>query len=560
LARRHNPLGDLHFHGLRGTPDRFVKIINKYVLKEHAGPFIFAVTALTSLMLLQYIARRFGDLVGKGLSWQVITEFFVLSIPFTVAMTMPMAVLVAVLYAFSRMGSENEITALRAGGVSTRRLLNTVLMAAMVIALGMVGFNDQLLPRTNHRLATLMGDIFRARPTFDLKEGVINPVSPHGQIFLRTSDIDRASGTMMDVVIDDLMDPNKRRTLISDSGTLELAANRRDLTVTLYDGVMISIPRDDPGQLSRLYYSKNRMKVVDVVGEFQQTSGLNKSKTDREMGVCEMQENYLAAHRTLDKKRYELLEAQWFERMTRLGQDSAGPSPTRPPYVAPRGIGHYYCQAITAGAAWVTRLRAKAGGVGVKTAMAATLPPRVPPQTPQSAQGAKAPPPLPPRAPIPPGAGVSRAMQESEAQTHVEVATSGYVSARRFQNRYLIEIHKKFALAAACIVLALVGGPIALRFPRGGVGLTLGVSFAIFAVYYVCLIGGESLANYAILQPWLSMWIANLLFLGIGGVLYLRMGHETATSRGGGGFGEWWHGVRAKFARRSSVATIRVTP
>ena len=88
-----------------------MKILNRYVLKEHVGPFVFAVTALTSLMLLQYIARRFGDLVGKGIGWQVILEFFVLSIPFTVAMTLPMAVLVAVLYAFSRLGSENEVTA-----------------------------------------------------------------------------------------------------------------------------------------------------------------------------------------------------------------------------------------------------------------------------------------------------------------------------------------------------------------------------------------------------------------------------------------------------------------
>ncbi len=74
-----------------------MKIINRYVLKEHVGPFVFALSALTSLLLLQYIARRFGDLVGKGLSWQIIVEFFVLSLPFTMAMTLPMAVLVAVL-------------------------------------------------------------------------------------------------------------------------------------------------------------------------------------------------------------------------------------------------------------------------------------------------------------------------------------------------------------------------------------------------------------------------------------------------------------------------------
>src|SRR5262249_47050593 len=149
---------------------------NKHVLNEHVGPFLFSLTALTSLMLLQYVARKFGDLVGKGLSWKVIAEFFVLSVPFTVAMTFPMAVLVAVLYAFSRLGAENEITALKASGISTRSLMTPVLLASALLAVGMVAFNDQVLPKSNHRLATLQIDIVRTKPTFALKEGVVNEV------------------------------------------------------------------------------------------------------------------------------------------------------------------------------------------------------------------------------------------------------------------------------------------------------------------------------------------------------------------------------------------------
>ena len=72
-----------------------MKIITRYVLREHLGPLVFALTALTSLLMLQFVARQLGNLVGKGLPWRVIGEFFVLSLPFTVAMTLPMAVLVA---------------------------------------------------------------------------------------------------------------------------------------------------------------------------------------------------------------------------------------------------------------------------------------------------------------------------------------------------------------------------------------------------------------------------------------------------------------------------------
>ena len=144
------PCGTLTVPQSYDSPSPIVKIINRYVLKEHIGPFVFALSALTSLLLLQYIARKFGDLVGRGLSWQVITEFMLLSIPFTVAMTLPMSVLVAVLFAFSRMASENEITALKAGGISTRRLMVPALVASTLVAFFMLWFNDQVLSRANH--------------------------------------------------------------------------------------------------------------------------------------------------------------------------------------------------------------------------------------------------------------------------------------------------------------------------------------------------------------------------------------------------------------------------
>ena len=139
---------------LAPCPSR-LKIVTKYILKEHVGPLVFALSALTSLLLLNYVAKRFGELVGKGLPGHVTAEFMLLSIPFTIAMTLPMAVLVATLHAFSRMAAENEITAFKASGVSMRRLMVPVIVVASFLTLGMVAFNDQVLPAANHRLSKI---------------------------------------------------------------------------------------------------------------------------------------------------------------------------------------------------------------------------------------------------------------------------------------------------------------------------------------------------------------------------------------------------------------------
>jgi lipopolysaccharide export system permease protein len=120
-------------------------------------------------------------------------------------------------------------------------------------------------------------------------------------------------------------------------------------------------------------------------------------------------------------------------------------------------------------------------------------------------------------------------------------------------NGYDIEIHKKFALAVACIVFVLLGAPVALRFPRGGVGLVIGMSLFVFALYYCFLIAGEELATRGYLPPWISMWAANALFGAVGLLLAFRMGRESGSSRGGG-FGEWWYGFRNRRARRAATA------
>ena len=158
-----------------------MKIISRYVLREHVGPFLFALTALTSLMLLNFISRQFGELVGKGLPGSVIGEFFLLSIPFTIALTVPMSVLVAVLYAFSRLAAENEVTALKASGVSPwRARVSGARRGGVVMSIVLLAFNDQVLPRANHRLKTLQDDISQTKPTFLLKEQVINAIPRDG--------------------------------------------------------------------------------------------------------------------------------------------------------------------------------------------------------------------------------------------------------------------------------------------------------------------------------------------------------------------------------------------
>jgi lipopolysaccharide export system permease protein len=501
-----------------------VKIVHKYVLREHAGPLVFALSALTSLLLLNFIAKRFPDLVGKGLPWSVIVEFLLLSLPFTIAMTLPMAVLVATLHAFSRFAAENEITAFKASGVSMQVLVRPVILAAAVLSLFMVWFNDQVLPRANHRLATLQADIARVKPTLALSEQVINEVV-RGQLYLRAARIEAGTNAMRDVTIYDLSDRESRRTILADSGSLGFTAGGEDLVLTLYDGQSTETASDAPQRLQRSFFVEDRLVVRGVATQLERDAVTDPTyKSDREMTVCELQQRVEDRWVVRDSAWRRLKEAEERERIA--GRDSTGGTLGDAPPGRPWGIAMAYCALQAKWAAF--RL--------VREAEAAQAPSRR-----REAQ--------PPRRL---GQGDGPPKYESIVLQGLDYELS---SAQSGIDRYRVEIEKKFAIAAACVVFVLLGAPIALRFPRGGVGLTIGVSLGVFAVYYVGLLAGEALSDRGLVDPALAMWMTNIIMGVVGIVLTARLGSEGSTSRGSE-TSEWWGRLmdawRARLARRSA--------
>jgi lipopolysaccharide export system permease protein len=502
-----------------------VKILHRYVLKEHVGPLTFALTALTSILLLQYIGKHFGELVGKGLPALVIVEFFGLSVPLTVALTLPMAVLIATLYAFSRLAAENEITALKASGVSIVSVLRPVLWAAAGVTLVMIGFNDQILPRSNHRLAVLQRDIAQKKPTFGLREQVINEVSP-GKFYLRAGHLDEATNLMREVTIYDMADPTRRRTIYADSGNMRMSKGLTDLELTLYNGNMQDVPTASPDELQRLYFDVDLIRVRGVGNQFRKTSA-DTYKSDREMTICEMQAAQDRARLEHEQARKEFVAkraaAAKSVAMRSTLSKAVLDAETSPPWDV--GLGSLYCKAI----ALFAPKKAHAQGVTKRpmTSMpqAASSTPALPPPP-----ASLAPKPDTANANIAPTTGMPTS---SSDLAMLEADRIRLEDSSRLMNSYGVEIHKKFALAVACFVFVLLGAPIALRFPRGGVGLTIGVSLFVFALYYICLIAGESIAKRGLMPAVVSMWMANVVFAVIALWLLAKMGQEGTTARGG---------------------------
>ena len=466
-----------------------VRILSRYILRQHLPPLGYAIAALTFAMLVNQVAKQFGNFVGKGLPWGAIFEVFALSIPFIVAMTLPMAVLVAVMYTFSHLAADNEVTAMKANGISIGRILAPVLGGAAVMTMISLFWNDQVLPRSNHTLRTLLVDIQRKKPTFQLKEQVINEVVP-GQFFLRAARIDPAANTLNDVTIYDLQDPDRRRIIMADSGRMAYTGGGTDLYLTLRDGEVHEIKRTDPEHFNRTFYTVNRIKVEGVSNTFETTKN-DEFRSDREMGICAMQGVVARAHLDLGHVRSEAINsvASELRRVARLAPLRPAVADTTAPHPS------LYCKALGA-------IQRVLGGPG--TAHAAET----------GTTG------------LPPG------VVAQEVTTPAAYAQR-LRAARQRAAIYEVEIQKKLAISAACIIFALLGVPLAIRYPRGGVGLVIGTSLAVFSVYYVGLIGGEELGDRLIVPPFFAMWTPNLIFLIVSIPLLWTARHAGSTAHGG---------------------------
>ncbi|MBN1541533.1 LptF/LptG family permease [candidate division KSB1 bacterium] len=217
-------------------PLRNPLILYRYILGEHIGPFFFSISIITLIFLLNLVFRELGRFLSRGLGLGVMFEFFFLNIAWIIALSVPMSVLVATLMAFGRLAGDNEITALKSGGVSILQLLTPILLASALLSLGLIFFNNHILPDFNHRARLLAMDIARKRPTISIEAGVFF----HGlkDYSLLVQEIQETPDTsfVKSIFIEDNSKPGSVTTIVADSGKIYFDRTRGLLFFILFHG------------------------------------------------------------------------------------------------------------------------------------------------------------------------------------------------------------------------------------------------------------------------------------------------------------------------------------
>jgi lipopolysaccharide export system permease protein len=295
-------------------------LIYKYILKAHIAPFILSFFIVIFVFTFQFIMKYIDQLVGKGLSWWVITQLITLNLAWMVTLAGPMAALVAALMAFGSLSSSNEITVMQSSGLSQLKLILPVLIFSGILCYGLIVFNNQVLPEANHRVRVLMTDIQRTRPSFVLEPGRFSSdISGYNILVRKTYE---NSNKLEGIFIIDNSSHAYSNTLTADSGQIGFSKDNSKMILELYNGEIHQLSKKSAGSDYREIKFEKHIVNIEASGfGFSKSDESAFSRGDRELSadsmrkiVTKIQTDYEAeAHSTLSQIQQLALEFGMFK-------------------------------------------------------------------------------------------------------------------------------------------------------------------------------------------------------------------------------------------------------
>lgn len=413
-----------------------MKILQRYIVKEHIVPFLLSLLVVTFVLLIDRVIDMLDLIIEKHLDAGTIFQLFGYSLPYMLALSIPMAVLVATILAFGRMTVDRETIAMKSSGINIYRLLLPLFLVAFALTGVMIYFNHYFLPNTNHKLKNLSAKIAYYRPMTIIQPNEFTTLMDY-TVYVRENN----DNELRDVLIYDRSQTKLPRTILAESGKVVQMDRGNSLQIILHNGEMHERSQTEPGKYQIRKFEDFTVNIRDLALNLD--FGESAYRSDREMTYDQL----VAA---IDEKKLELQKKQAeVENLQGRMESNADLEQNYENSVENRRLG---------------------------------------------------------------------VMEKMASDQRMEI----YENLRSLQ----VEYHKKFALSFAIVIFIMVGVPLGLMTKTSGIGMAFSVSSIIFLIYYVALTGGEHLADSGMLNPFLSMWITNIVFFVIGIILIWASMHE----------------------------------
>jgi len=228
-----------------------MKILRNYFLKEFIGPLFLALGVLTFVMVLGNLIKIADLVINKGVDILSVAKLFILMIPYLLTYTLPISTLTAVLLSLGRMSSDNEIVAIRASGINLFRLILPLLVVATILSLGLVVFNDRVIPYAHYAARKTMVEVGVKNPAAAFEPGVFINSFQKYVIFIYRIDQNRLTHIR---IYEPQPDNKPTRTIVAKHGEFIALPEKNMVKLKLIDGTSDEPDPDNPNNFYKLNF------------------------------------------------------------------------------------------------------------------------------------------------------------------------------------------------------------------------------------------------------------------------------------------------------------------
>lgn len=457
--------------------------MHRLITDSYFGPFILTFFICLFILLMQFLWKYVDDLMGKDLEWYLIVELMFYASANLVPMALPLSILLSSIMTFGNLGEKSELVAMKSSGMSLFKIMSPLIVVIVMTSTAAFFFSNNLWPVANLKFRTLLWDITQKKPTFNLQPNVFyNGIEGYS---IRIKGKENGGRLIKDVLIYEHTDshsPNKA-VVRADSGTMEKSEDEQFLILTLYSGVSYE-------ETEALHGGGNKSTYFPHV-----TRHFNEQRIKFDLSAFNMEHT----NEDLFKGNFEMLNLSQLEEQEdtlNLEKDERW--------------GEYYryldnslllrrdsftvinWDSIQASKDWWGAVTL--GERKTITKLATNM--------------------------------------VRNTKNYVERTDDEIASRIKFIDKHKIEWHRKFTLSFACVILFFIGAPLGAISRKGGLGLPVVFSVALFLVFHIVSLTGEKMAKSAVVEPWFGMWLSSMVLFPLGVYLTYKAAKDQKVFSG----------------------------
>ena len=252
-----------------------IKKLDLFIAKQFGLLFAGTFFICQFVLMMQFLWRYVDVLIGKGLSMEVMAQFFWYMGLFLVPQALPLAILLASLITFGNLGESSELTAIKSAGISTMRTFRSLIVISVVVCFCSFYFQNYVGPSANMKMAQLMISMSQKNPELEIPEGIFYDGIPNSNLYVQKKDMD--TGKLYGIMIYRMTGSYEDQAIIlADSGMLQTTADKKHLLLTLWSGEWFeNMQSQELGASASIPYRRetfaDKRIVLDYDGDFNMT-------------------------------------------------------------------------------------------------------------------------------------------------------------------------------------------------------------------------------------------------------------------------------------------------